>query len=248
MKKKAHKKFSDWLLSDIGQYIQNIEKEILNKLPIQKKLPNLIIGAPAQAKLIENLSLLLIEEQMSGPTDNIICSHFHALALRPESIEHIILPHTLDFSAHPYAVLREVNIALHAGGCVTIIGFNPFSLWGLRRLFSITGRAPWCGKFRSLWQIKSWLDLLNYEIVECKKTLYYPPILELAIFKKFKYLEPLCRFLLPFSGAIYIVMARKKVFGVTPLRPKWKKIPKVLANQVIKPVSGEVRESNAKNS
>jgi ubiquinone/menaquinone biosynthesis C-methylase UbiE len=45
----------------------------------------------------------------------------------------VVLPHTLEFSADPHHVLREVERVLVPEGRVVISGFNPASLWGLRQ-------------------------------------------------------------------------------------------------------------------
>ena len=47
------------------------------------------------------------------------------------SVDIMLLPHTLEFSDDPHQVLREVSRVLTPEGHAVILGFNPFSLWGL---------------------------------------------------------------------------------------------------------------------
>ena len=46
----------------------------------------------------------------------------------------VVLPHVLEFEANPHQVLRESERVLIGEGHVVILGFNPWSLWGLWRL------------------------------------------------------------------------------------------------------------------
>jgi hypothetical protein len=61
-------------------------------------------------------------------------------------------------------VLREVERVLVPEGQVVIAGFNPLSLFGLRR--RLAGEAtgyPWHGQYLSLRRLKDWLALLGFE-------------------------------------------------------------------------------------
>src|SRR5690606_29319162 len=56
-----------------------------------------------------------------------------ALPFPAASLDLIVLPHTLERSADPHQVLREVERVLVPEGRVVITGFNPASWWGLRQ-------------------------------------------------------------------------------------------------------------------
>jgi SAM-dependent methyltransferase len=55
------------------------------------------------------------------------------LPIASQSLDLVALPHLLEFSAHPHQVLREAERVLRPEGRLLIAGFNPLSLWGLRR-------------------------------------------------------------------------------------------------------------------
>ena len=68
-----------------------------------------------------------------------------ALPFESGSVDVALLPHTLDFCGEPHQALREVNRVLAPEGHAVILGFNPLSFWGLRRLFTPRPMpAPWC--------------------------------------------------------------------------------------------------------
>ena len=58
---------------------------------------------------------------------------FSALPFPANSLDLVVLPHTLELSPDPHATLREVERVLVPEGRVVICGLNPASLWGMRQ-------------------------------------------------------------------------------------------------------------------
>ena len=56
-----------------------------------------------------------------------------ALPFPEQSLDLVLLPHTLELSPDPHATLREVERVLVPEGRVVICGLNPASLWGFRQ-------------------------------------------------------------------------------------------------------------------
>ncbi|MDH5516069.1 MAG: class I SAM-dependent methyltransferase, partial [Gammaproteobacteria bacterium] len=84
--------------------------------------------------------------------------------LQTDTIDTIILPHTLELARDPHQVLREADRCLVPDGHLVIIGFNPRSLWGIRRLLARKrGKLPWDTRFQSMGRIKDWLGLLGFD-------------------------------------------------------------------------------------
>ena len=227
-------KWSKWFRSNMGNMVLGIESNMLRKLKRRYDITRLLcIGCKEQAGLMRTLqakeNILVTEAIPEVVMGDTVCASAAALPLPPNSVDFVLLPHSLDMTKQANLILREVNICLQAEGYLVILGFNPWSLWGLRRLFSLRKQAPWGGHFHSSWQVKDWLGLLNYEITFNKKYIYRPFSKSTHLFKKLAFLEPMISLLLPFAGSAYIIVAKKKVFGVTPLRPQWQKVRKVSA-------------------
>ncbi|NDA52940.1 MAG: class I SAM-dependent methyltransferase, partial [Betaproteobacteria bacterium] len=73
-------------------------------------------------------------EDGPGEHPRIWVDSFAALPLASASVDLLLLPHVLEFSPDPHAVLREAQRVLRSEGRLVIAGLNPWSLWGLREL------------------------------------------------------------------------------------------------------------------
>jgi len=93
----------------------------------------------------------LIAESLAEAEDGQPCmvGEMHRLPVESDSVDAVLLPHTLDYSDRPHAVLREVDRVLRRNGCLIILGFKPGGLWGLRWFrYRYVGRGQQSG-FRS---------------------------------------------------------------------------------------------------
>ena len=135
-----------------------------------------------------------------------------------DSIDLVILHHTADFSAYPHQVIREASRVTRGSGQLMIFGFNPISLWGLRRLASRTHQGPWGGHFVMRSRMEDWLRLLDYEVESSGTFFLRPPIQSPHIHPKPLAAERVwgVRFL-P-VGAYYCILATKRVY--TPIRTR----------------------------
>ncbi len=97
-----------------------------------------------------------------------LCAELASLPLPSDSIDAILLPHTLELVQDPYAVLREAARVLCAEGCLMICGFNPWSGWGLRRQFGRTLRRapfpPGTQRLLSERRLRDWVALLGFDV------------------------------------------------------------------------------------
>src|SRR2546425_3271708 len=99
------------------------------------------------------------------------------LPLASQSIDLLALPHVLEFSAKPHAILREAERVLMPEGSIVISGFNPLSLWGAARALRWERRqVPWCGRFIGLLRLKDWLALLGFELNGGGFGCFAPPV------------------------------------------------------------------------
>jgi SAM-dependent methyltransferase len=166
---------------------------------------------------------ILVENPVSD-LENSVVAMPDALPFDSASVDLALLPHTLDFANDPHDVLREVDRVLSPEGHVVVLGFNPYSLWGLRRLFRRRSApvVPWNAHFISLYRIKDWLKLLNFEISEGAMVYYRPPLCSQAAIDRLYLLDAIGNRWWPMAAAVYMLVARKRVKGMTPIRPRWR--------------------------
>jgi SAM-dependent methyltransferase len=92
------------------------------------------------------------------------------LPLLSKSVDAVVLPHSLEFMRSPHPLLREVNRVLTDRGVLLVLGFNPWSWWGLRRHLGLGYRAfPGGTHFYSARRLCDWLELLDFEITQIRR-------------------------------------------------------------------------------
>jgi SAM-dependent methyltransferase len=166
------------------------------------------------------------------------------LPLASDSVDAVLLPHTLDFVQDPRQVLREVERVLIPEGRVFLLGFNALSSWGLvRLLYWRGGRVPWSGRFLTPYRVEDWLSLLGFDI-EVREHIVFQPPLRRALGLRLTSLEGLGRRLWPAFGAVYVIRAVKRVSTLTPVKPLWP-ARRALVPGAIEPTAGQGYPSRA---
>ncbi len=166
------------------------------------------------------------------------------LPLASDLIDAVVLPHTLDFAENPHQVLREVERVLIPEGRVVIVGFNPWSLWGLWRSMPGAGRKlPWRGHFISSARVGDWLSLLGFDLNQTETFLFRPPWKRAWLMRWARLMEKTGARFWPRLAGIYIVVATKRVSTLTPIRPRWR-LPRKLGRASVEPVANLVEKRN----
>ena len=153
-----------------------------------------------------------------------------ALPLEENSVDVLVLPHTLDFSKDPHQLLREAERVLIGEGHMIVLSYNPWSFYGLwRGLLGWREGIPWRGRFISQTRIKDWLKLLGFDIEQAFKAGFRPPFKRAGVNRRFEFMEQLGAYCWPFFGNVSIIVAKKRVTSVTPLKTSWETRRRVLA-------------------
>lgn len=150
------------------------------------------------------------------------------LPLLEHSVDVCLLSHALEFSIDPHHVVREANRVLIPNGYLVITGFNPFSLAGLNKLIPYRRKnSPWKERFFSPMRVKDWLHLMGYEILADERSIC--STLSSAVGSQGKmssFCQRIASNYFPSLGSIYVIVAKKRVLPLTPIKPKWKLRPK----------------------
>jgi SAM-dependent methyltransferase len=161
----------------------------------------------------------------NAPTAALLRCDFDALPLDSQSLDLVVLPHTLEFARDAHLALREVERVLRPEGRVVILGFNPNSLWGLRqglgqlrrRLVSRSARPlylPSQGDLIGQRRLGDWLRLLSFEVEGEGFGCYRPPFESAKWLSRLGWMERIGARWWPVLGAVYCVVAVKRVRGM----------------------------------
>jgi SAM-dependent methyltransferase len=162
-----------------------------------------------------------------------LCAPLTSLPFSSDSIDAVVLPHTLELVPDPYAVLREAERVLCAEGCLMICGFNPLSGWGARHLFAQYFRRPafppQTRRMLSERRLRDWVALLDFEVASVYGYLGSMPMTRLLpnaadgspCLMEYRPRAPL-------TAGGYLLKARKRVQTLTLVRPKRRTRQRVL--------------------
>ena len=211
---------ADWLRTPLGEYLLKRElaffetaiADIFGFHALQVGLPahDFLRGSRITAK-----HLLDLDEP----------AHLYAdpayLPFAENSMDLVVLPHVLEFTDNPHAILREAYRVLRPEGQVVLSGFNPFSLWGIKRYFGREQTQPWNGNFVGLYRMKDWLSLLGFEVMGGKLDCYVPACATEKWLQRFRVFELAGDRWWPIAGGVYFLHAVKRMAGLRLIKPAW---------------------------
>jgi SAM-dependent methyltransferase len=165
------------------------------------------------------------------PGVEIVCEE-QAWPLSEHAADVVVLQHGLDFSLSPHGLLREAASAVRPGGHLLIVGINPWSGWGMRHLFSHGALRK--ARCISASRVGDWLNLLGFALEKRRFGCYRPPLASPAWQQRLAGWERAAGNWQTSGGGVYLLVARKMVVGLRPLRlerrePMGKLLPLPLA-------------------
>ncbi len=168
-----------------------------------------------------------------------VVTDFSALPFPASSLDLVVLPHSLELARDPHATLREVERVLVPEGRVVICGLNPVSLWGLRQRRAFLYRRLGFGKlflpqeeFIGYWRLRDWLRLLGFDVEIGKFGCYRPALASQKWLRRVAWMDWAGKRWWSIFGAVYFIVAVKRVRGVTLLSPAWRASRSVAAAPV----------------
>ena len=211
----------EWFATPLGQYLLEKEQAYLDDVtPDIFGYHALQLGMPEVDLLRETRIAHRMRIAAADRPD--VYAKGHELPLATHSIDMVLLPHVLEFAAEPHAILREIDRVMMPEGRLVIVGFNPWSLWGLRSALGFSrNEFPWNGRFVSLLRVKDWLALLGFDVNAGRLVGYAPPFDNGKLRRRFGFMEPAGDRWWAVGGAVYMLQAIKRVRGMRLLTPAW---------------------------
>lgn len=220
------------------KYIQEIVEKFYGRYLLQLGNPQLFSGLkynPVTQHLLVDKEL---DTALQIPYANV---SYHALPFAEQQFNLVLLPHIFEFESNPQAIMKECWRILAPQGQLLLLGFNPWSLWGVKHFLSPTqSPAPWHGHFHSAGKLCRWINQLGGEIIQAKSFFYRPPLTSLQKLKKLALIEEIAPWLLPQVGGVYLLLAQKHVPPLTLIKPKWR-WQTVMPNKLAIPTVGRIQ-------
>ena len=225
-----------WFETPPGQYLLAWERSAFDRAvgdifgyhALQLGLPEL---DTLQANRMPHKWLALNEPQaLVGEPRPSLLTDFGALPFEENSLDLVVLPHSLELNVDPHTTLREVSRVLMPEGKVVICCLNPASLWGLRQrrahLYRKFGFGelylPDAGEFIGYRRLRDWLRLLSFEVESSTFGCWRPAMLSQKWLQRYDWMDPLGERWWPIFGAVYFMVAVKRVRGVKLIGPAWR--------------------------
>ena len=171
----------------------------------------------------------------AAPADDVasrpsLVTDFAALPFAENSLDLVVLPHSLELNHDPHATLREVERVLVPEGRVVICCLNPASLWGLKQrrahLYRSLGIGelylPDGGEFIGHWRLRDWLRLLNFEVESASFGCYRPAMRSQQWLDRYGWMDKVGERWWPIFGAAYFLVAVKRVRGIKLIGKAWR--------------------------
>lgn len=222
----------DWFSSSVGAGLLGQERHLLDK-----ELAHLFgyyalqLGQVAGQDLLSasrvKTKLLLDNTPVFKGEADLALADLDFLPIQNDSVDVVLLPHTLEAVSDPYHLVRQVDATLMPEGHLIITGFNA---WGCALLRARFGRSRLAFKqahFINMHRVIDWLNLLGYDI----QVAQYGPIScsgkrQSVIDSWFWALvERVERGLARWGvhlGNVYIVVAKKRVVTPKPVGLDWR--------------------------
>ena len=209
-----------WFDSSLGRDLLGREQAACEQFIPQRYYPNSLQLGLTQMDLLAGQSVgrrFMLASAGGGSGGGLrLVADPAALPFAAQTQDLIVMPHTLDYAADPYAVLREAYQVLAVDGCLVITGFNCFSLWGAARVIRPRprlGAALAQASFYSVRQVQDWLSLLGLELVGAGRLGYFPPVDNPRWRERWMFMESAGARWWPALGAVYVVVGRKSEFA-----------------------------------
>jgi SAM-dependent methyltransferase len=204
---------SDWLSSPVGQTLIAQESALVGAALQQLFGDHIVqIGRWGEANAFltgARTRYRAVVDAEPGPGISGVVNP-RRLSIATDSVDAVFLPHTLELSRSPHAVLREVQRILRPDGRLVVLGFNPISWWGLRHQFAERGYPTGVVRHISRRRMADWLNLLNLRVDE---------ITPVAMTTASGRPDNLFNWM-SWSRPAYMVLATKETIPMTPVRPR----------------------------
>lgn len=220
--------FWQWQETPFGRYLLDTENQYCQQyLPAMPGFRAMQLGIAGGRDLLQTFDYLHKFRLVNLPPargDFSAISLYEALPLPSDTVDVALLYHVLDFSSRPHKVLSEAARVLVPGGQLILLGFNPISWLGLKRLPAhLLGKSNfWYYRALSSRRILDWLQLLGFQMQVLRFGCYAPALQSERMLLRMGRVEKVASACNLPLGNFYLIAARKQVLRpVLKPQPHW---------------------------
>ncbi len=246
-----------WLATPLGRrFIANEQRQVRRALDRMFGEQLLQIGLWGQSNTFlrhartQHQSLLMLQEgrsgqgivrlhdefRIAGSAEPDLVGDPQELPVTSGSVDVVLLPHTLEATGTPHALLREVDRILRPDGHLLVLSFVPVGLWGLRFMLARNGYPPGRQRMIRERRLRDWLQLLSFEVGSPVRYCHTLPLERLRRVGTYPR-EDFAQRWLPLLAGGYMLSARKRVRIVTPMKPAWRQHKLRAVGGLVKPTT-----------
>ncbi len=195
---------------------------------------SLLYSNVAKTLVSENIivrnSTIISEQSSEG---ELICQYTE-LPIASDCIDLVVVPEILQQSRYPHQILREVERVLIPEGHIVLLIANPMSGLTIKNRFIgfITqqkNQPKSIGRLR----VNDWFRLLGFEVTsEIPVCMADQKIQQES---RYSWLKKISKISCEYFAGYYIIVAKKKVSTMTPIRPSWRSNKKLVGSRIAEP-------------
>jgi len=206
-----------WLAGPLGQLLLEQERQLLEE-ELARFFGGYLVHYGPAADSPPDARQIQRSVRLGAPFKGveIVCEE-QSWPLTEHAADVVVLQHGLDFSLSPHGLLREAARSVRPGGHLLIVGINPLSTWGMRHLFARDALRQ--ARCIAPSRVCDWLHLLGFALEKRRFGCYRPPLSAPAWQARLAALERIGASWQPPGGGFYVLVARKLLVGLRPLRP-----------------------------
>ena len=230
----------DWLESGFGLEVIRAEQAMT-----AAKLPGLFgfhlmqLGISRRVRLYDDSAVRHRFQlaQQTGFGQFAAVAAAESLPFEADSIDVALLHHAREYSPDPHQLLREAARVVVPHGHLMVIGFNPWSLFGLCSLPGRhLGHPVWRSRLLGVRRVCDWLKLLDFGIDDVQYRVFSPPVDHGPTLRRLRSVDNFAARWPIAGGAVYLIHARKQQSALTPVRGlRWRSPPRFASVPLVTP-------------
>ena len=238
----SNNEINNWYKSKIGKITLNkIINYLSNSIRVDYNQKIIVHGCDNFLKSLKNILTSKNIFFIHNNNRYDLSSSIYKLPFEDNSIDTVILFHSIDFCKNPHNVFREVDRILKDDGEIILISFNIYSLLLVFKFLAIKSFF-WKKRIIGYTRIKDWLNLLSYKMVKLDFLIKIPPF-DIKNKKVINFVLRLENVLSRFNflGCINIFHAKKENLRYIDMKI-WKKSGNIIKGRFAKPIANKSYE------